>query len=182
MARAPEVSRDELSPEDQKYYDSIVATRGGVRGPYGVLLGVPQLAARVADTGAYVRFEGDMSNAHREVVILATAREIDSQYEFTAHARLAREAGVSEDTIQAIAQRRAPPGLSGREELLVGYAQELLRNHKVSDATFNAARDWLGVRGTIELTVLIGHYLLVGQVLAAFDVELAPGAKPELTV
>ena len=180
MARLPNVTREQLSAEDQPYFDEIAESRGSIRGPYGVLLHSPRLAARVAATGAYVRFEGDMANALREVVILATAREIESQYEFSAHARLAREAGVSEDTIRDIASGTAPDGLSGDEAMLVRYTRELLRDHKIGDATFNAVRDRFGVQGTVDLTGLIGHYVLVGQVLAAFDVDLAPGLTPEL--
>ena len=180
MARLPSVNRDQLSPEDQAYFDEIAESRGSVRGPYGVLLHSPKLAARVAATGAYVRFEFDLSEALKEVVILATAREIKSQYEFAAHARLARSAGVSDDTIRSIAQGTAPQGLSGDEALLVQYAQELLRDHKISDTTFNAVQARLGDQGTVGLTGLIGHYLLVGQFLAALDVELGAGMTPEL--
>ena len=180
MSRAPAVNKEQLSPEDQPYYDEIAESRGSIRGPYGVLLHSPKLAARVAATGAYVRFESDLPNDLKEIVILATAREIRAQYEFSAHARLAREAKVSEGTISAIAQGVAPSGLSGDEELVVKYAQELLRDHKISDTTFDAVKDRFGIRGTVDLTALIGHYLLVGQVLAAFDVELPSGVTPEL--
>ena len=180
MARLPAVKMEQIRTEDQPYFDEIVESRGGIKGPYGVLLHSPKLAARVAATGAYVRFESDMTDALKEVVILATARGISSQFEFTSHARLAREAGVSEGTIRAIAQGTAPKGLSGDEELVVRYAQELVRDCKVSQATFSAANDHFGERGIVELTVLIGHYLLVGHVLAAFEVELDPGVAPEL--
>ena len=181
MARLPEVTRDQLKPEDQKYYDEIAGSRGSIRGPYGILLHSPDLAARVADTGAYVRFDFDMPNALKEVVIITAAREIKSQYEFTAHARLAREAGVSEDTIQAIAQGRAPQALSDDEELLARYTIELIRDRKIGDATFNAVKNKYGNSGVVEVTVLIGHYLLVNQVLTAFEVQLAPGTTPELS-
>ena len=180
MARLPDLTRDQLKPEDQQYYDEILGSRGSVRGPYGVLLHSPKLAARVANTGTYVRFECDMPNNLKEVVIITTAREIKSQYEFTAHARLAREANVSDETIKAIAQGTAPQGLSGDEELLVRFTQQLLREHKVSDANYNAVKDRFGVQGTVDVTGLIGHYLLVGQFLAVFDVGLAPGITPEL--
>ncbi len=180
MARLPEVTRDQLKAEDQEYFDQIVGSRGSIRGPYGVLLHSPKLAARVAHTGTYVRFDCDIPNGLKEVVIITTAREIKSQYEFTAHARLAREANVSDETIKAIAQGTAPQGLSGDEELLVRFTQELLRDHKVSDANYNAIKDRFGVQGTVDVTGLIGHYLLVGQFLAVFDVELAPGIAPEL--
>ena len=180
MARLPDMTRDQLKPEDQQFYDAIADSRGSVRGPYGVLLHSPDLAARVAHTGTYVRYNLDLSETLRETIILATAREIKSQYEFFAHARLARQAGLSEDTIQAIAHGTAPQGLLGDEAMLVRYVHELLRNHKISDATFNAVRDRFGMQKTLEITGLIGHYLLVGQILAAFAVDLPEGAKPEI--
>ena len=180
MARLPNVSREQLKPEEQKFSDEIVGSRGSIRGPYGILLHNPDLAARVANTGTYVRFDFDLPNALKEVVILTTSREIKSQYEFTAHARLAREAGVSDDTIRAIAQGTAPQGLPADEAMLVRYTVELLRDRKISDTTFNAVKTKYGDRGVVDVTVLIGHYLLVGAILAAFDVELAPGMTPEL--
>jgi 4-carboxymuconolactone decarboxylase len=180
MARLTNVTRDELKPEDQQFYDSIAGSRGSVRGPYGVLLHSPDLAARVAHTGSYVRFNLDLPESLKETVIIATAREIKNQYEFAAHARLARQAGVAEDTIQAIARGNAPQGLSGDEETLVRYVHELLRNHKISDATFNAVKDRFGMQKTLELTALIGHYLLVGQILTAFEVDLPEGVKAEI--
>jgi 4-carboxymuconolactone decarboxylase len=180
MARLTNVTRDQLKPEDQQFYDSIAGSRGSVRGPYGVLLHSPDLAARVAHTGSYVRFNLDLPESLKETVIIATAREIKNQYEFAAHARLARQAGVSEDTIQAIARGNAPQGLSGDEEKLVRYVHELLRNHKISDATFNAVKDRFGMQKTLELTALIGHYLLVGQILTAFEVDLPEGVKVEI--
>ena len=180
MARLPSVSRDQLKPEDQMYFDEISESRGGIRGPYGVLFHSPDLAARVASTGAYVRFNSDMPNPLKEVVILTTARELMNQYEFTAHARLARDAGVSDETIRVIAQGTAPQGLKGDEAMLSRYTIELVRDRKISDGTFNAAKSKLGDRGVVDLTVLIGHYMLVAQVLTAFEVELAPGMAPEL--
>ena len=138
MPRITPKTREELSAEDQPYYDAIVGTRGSVRGPFGVLLNSPKLAARVADTGAFVRFEFGQPEALKETLIIATAKEMNQQYEFSAHARLAREAGVAESTIKAIAEGTAPAGLEGDEALLVNYVHELLRQHKVSDATFQA--------------------------------------------
>jgi hypothetical protein len=32
----------------------------------------------------------------------------------------------------------------------------------------------------LEITGLVGHYLLVGQMLAAFEVDVPAGAKPEI--
>src|SRR5215470_5182427 len=181
MARLPDLTRDQLPLEDRQYYDAIAGSRGGsVRGPYGVLLHSPDLATRVAHTGTYVRFDLDLPETLKELIILATAREIQSQYEFAAHARLARQAGLAESTIQAVATGTAPQGLSGEEAFLVRYVQELLRHHKISDATFNAVQERYGTQKTVEITALVGHYLLVGQILIAFEVDLPAGVTPEI--
>ena len=180
MARLPNLEKEQLRPEDHQFYESIADSRGSVRGPYGVLLHSPDLAARVAHPGTYVRFNFDMSEALKETIIITTAREIRSQYEFSAHARLARQAGVSDDTIKAIANGSAPAGLSGDEELLVKYVKELVQNHKISDQTFNAVKDKFGTQRTVEITGLVGHYLLVGQILLAFEVDLPDGVEPEI--
>ena len=180
MARIPNLTKDQVKPEDQHFYEGIVGSRGSVRGPYGVLLQSPDLASRIAHTGTFVRFDLDLPESLKETIIIATAREIESQYEFAAHAQLARKAGVSEDTIKAIANGTAPEGLSGDEAMVVQYVQELQRNHKISDATFNAVRDRFGLQKTVEITGLIGHYLLVGQILAAFEVDLPDGVQPEI--
>jgi 4-carboxymuconolactone decarboxylase len=180
MTRLSPVTRDQLAAEDHQYFDSIVGTRGSIRGPYGVLLHSPKLAARVADTGAFVRYEFGIPENLKETVIIATAKEMNSQYEFSAHAKLARTAGVTDATIKAIADGSAPAGLSGDEALLVGYVHELLRDHKVKDATYKALVDRFGEQDTLHLSVLVGHYLLVAQVLMTLDVELGEGMVAEI--
>ena len=180
MARLPAVTREQLNPEDYEYFDSIVGTRGSIRGPYGVLLHSPKLAARVADTGAFVRYEFTIPESLKETVIIATAREMRSQYEFSAHARLARAAGVSDETIKIIATGAAPNGLEGDEALLTGYVKEMLQEHKVSASTYKALVDRFGEQDTLHLAVLVGHYILVAQVLATMDVELGEGMVSEI--
>ena len=180
MARLPAVTRDQLAENDHEYFDSIVGTRGSIRGPYGVLLHSPKLAARVADTGAFVRYEFAIPESLKETVIIATAREMRSQYEFSAHAKLARSAGVSDETIKIIANGTAPVGLTGDEALLVGYVKEMLQEHKVSDSTYKSLIDRFGEQDTLHLAVLVGHYMLVAQVLATMDVELGDGMIAEI--
>jgi len=38
MARLPNLTREQLKPEDQKFYDAISDSRAGVRGPFGQVL------------------------------------------------------------------------------------------------------------------------------------------------
>ena len=57
---------------------------------------------------------------------------------------------------------------------------ELLRDHKVTDATYKALVDRFGEQDTLHLAVVVGHYLLVAQILMTVDVELAEGMVAEL--
>ena len=180
MARIESVNRKNLQKTTNSITTPSSAPGAASGGPYGVLLNSPKLAARVADTGAFVRFEFGQPEALKETLIIATAKEMAQQYEFSAHARLARQAGVSDETIKAIADGTAPEGLEGDEALLVNYVHELLRQHRVSDQTFKAMADRFGEADTLHFTVLCGHYLLVAQVLTAFDVELGEGMAKEI--
>jgi hypothetical protein len=76
--------------------------------------------------------------------------------------------------------RNGSAGLSGDEARVVRYTQESLRHHNISDATFNAVRHRLGMQKTVERTGLMGHDLLVCQILAAFEVDLPKNVQPEI--
>ena len=116
------------------------------------------------------------------MAILATAQSIKSQYEYAAHARLSRQAGVPEGVIRAIAHGDDVPEASTEEQAAICYVRELVQDLKVSDSTFNTASELFGAQGVVDLTVLVGHYIFIGQFLAALEVELAPGVTPELPV
>src|SRR6266851_4885630 len=52
MTRVAEVKEREALPESQRpAFDEIVASRGAIRGPFGILLHSPELARRAAAVG-----------------------------------------------------------------------------------------------------------------------------------
>ena len=172
MVRLPEItSKEDLPEEAQHIFDVIAQSRGGVRGPFALLLHSPEVAQRVAHLGTYVRFESVLSPVDRELAILTTARECDCEYQWSGHTRLARQAGVREEAINVIAQRLSLDQLTEAESFIVGYARELIREHRVSDAKFEAARIRCGDQGIIDLTVLIGYYAMVACVLNALEIK-----------
>src|SRR5688572_29166443 len=116
MPRIPIVqSREALAEEHRLIYDAITASRGHATGPWAVLLNSPLLAARIADLGAYLRFESVLDDRAREAVILATARAMGCRYEWADHAPIARRAGLSDEEVAAIRERRnsaLPPDIA----------------------------------------------------------------------
>lgn len=175
MARIPGIARrEELEAKDHHVFDAIAQSRGEVRGPFTMLLHSPELAARVSHLGAYVRFEGELGGRLKELVILTVARALDCQFEWSMHVGFARNAGVPEAFIGAIEERRAPEAVSDAEARVCAFVQELLATHRVSEPTFTAVKAHLGVQGCVELSALVGYYVMLACVLNACEVEPAP--------
>lgn len=172
-------SRETIPEEHRRHYDSIAESRGRVRGPFSVLLNSPELAGRIAHAGAYVRFEGELPDADRELAILTTARTFDCAFEWAAHLPIAREAGVRETAIDVVADREPTDELDDRERLVVEYGRELLDDHRISDERFDDAKDRYGESGVTELTGTIGYYSMIACALNAFEVFPDPDS-PEL--
>ncbi len=168
-----------VSEEHRRHYDSIAESRGHISGPFAVLLNSPELAGRVGHLGAYVRFEGKLSDEDRELAILTTARAFDCAYEWAAHAPIAREVGVREDAIDVVADSLSVEDLQARERVIVEYGRELFENHGVSDETFEAALEAFGESGITELTGTMGYYAMLACVLNAFEV-FPPEEWPKL--
>jgi 4-carboxymuconolactone decarboxylase len=171
MPRIPPLTRDSLPPDKRSIYDAIGQSRGQVSGPFPVLLHSPEAASRIATLGHYIRYESILKPMIRELAILTVAREFDCQYAWTSHDALARESGVRDEVIIALRDRKTPLGLTEEEADIVGYAQELVRNRRISDATFQAVLKRLGPQGITELTATMGYYSMLGFALNAFDVQ-----------
>lgn len=176
MTRIPAIEqKEQLAPEHHAVYDRIGRSRGKVAGPFTVLLHSPEVAGRTADLGAYIRFESKLTPQDRELAVITAARELDCRYEWAAHVREARRAGVREDAIAAIRDRRAPAGLTAEEAQLVNYVQQILRTYRVDESTFNAMRERFGVQVLVELTATVGYYGMLACTLNAFELAPAPG-------
>ncbi len=176
MARLP--MPETLTERQQEVLDAITAgPRGGARGPFAALLRSPELCERAQLLGAFCRFGTSLGPRLSELAILVTAREWTAQYEWYAHARLAREAGLDEAVIEAIKARRRPEGMTVNEAAIYDLSTELYATRRVSDATYDRAVSALGEKGIVETIGIMGYYCLVSMVLNVSGVEL-PGGEP----
>jgi 4-carboxymuconolactone decarboxylase len=181
MARVPFAKRENMTPEGQKAWDEIESSRGGVARNYAALLNNPQAAKYLATLGGYARFETPLDPRVKALAVLAAAREACGHYVWTVNQRGAKEAGLTDDIIAAIHEYRAPVGLQPKDTVVVQFVQELLRQHRVSDATFEALRSQVGDSGVIDVLVVVGYYHSLAHCLQALDVELPEGVTSALT-
>jgi 4-carboxymuconolactone decarboxylase len=172
---------DQLTPEQKAMVEHLFAgERGGMNGPFNVLLRSPEMGDLAQKLGAQLRFHSALSAKQRELAIIVTARYWTAQYEWTAHRKLAMQAGISPAIADAIAAGKRPPSLEPDEEIVYNFCNEFLNTKQVSDATYKAAVDKLGERGVVDLTALVGYYQFVSMILNLDRYPLPDGAKPEL--
>jgi len=181
MARVPFTKRESMTAEGRKVWDDIESSRGGVARNYAALLNNPEAAGKLALLGGYCRFETPLDPRVKALAILTAAREASGHYVWTVNQRGARAAGVSEDIIGAIREFRAPLGLEPKDAHVVQFVLELLRHHRVSDATFEALRSQIGNSGIIDVLVVVAYYHGLAHSLQALDVELPEGMTSALT-
>ncbi len=160
--RMPLMQRDEMTPAQQNAADELIAgPRKAVFGPFVPLMRSPELMARIGRVGEYLRFQGKLDARIRELVTCVAARHVSNQFEWLMHAPLALKAGVAQATLDAIAAGRCPRDLPADEAFAIDFSLELLRNHGVSDATYTQASASLGEEGVMELTSLIGYFVMI---------------------
>ena len=177
MPRLPLItSKDQLKPEHHAIADGIIGSRGSLQGPFVAFLHCPELAERVAHLGAFVRFEGSLDMRVRVLAAMTVAREFEAMYVWGAQAGSARRQNVPESTIAAIRDHHER-GIPPEDAAIVTFTRQLLRKHRVDDATANALRARFGDDGFIQLTGAIGYYSLLAMTVNAAELDPAPGAE-----
>lgn len=179
MSRLEPIEREQLNDRQKGIYDSIVSSRrGGIQGPFLAWLESPELADRAKDLGEYLRFDRCFSQRLAELAILVVGRHWTAQFEFYAHARLGRQAGLEDEIIDAIRHRRDPVLTDSDDQAVYGFAKELVETKQISDATFAAAEAAVGKQGVVDLVALIGYYTLVSMTLNTYQVPIPDDAEP----
>jgi 4-carboxymuconolactone decarboxylase len=182
--RLPLPKREELSAEAQQSYDRLATPGGenlrGLRGPGGIQLHSPELSRRSRPVNRYLRFEAGLGGRVRELAILTTARELDSQFEWAAHEPAALAEGIAAETIDTIRYRRGLDGLDEADRIVIALGREIFGARKVSSETYASALQQFGRRGLVDLVALMGNYAATAALLTAFDMQLDPGQEPGL--
>jgi 4-carboxymuconolactone decarboxylase len=178
--------REELDEAGRRNYDRLVDPKGGtikgLRGPGGIQL----YSARVAELGhplnQYLRFGSGLGGRVRELAILTTARECDSQFEWAAHESEALREGVAPAIVDLIKHRGAVAGLAEADAIVIELGREVFRDRKVASATFARALRQFGPQGLVDLVSLMGNYAATAALLTAFDMQLPQGQQPLLPI
>ncbi len=188
MTRLKLLTPDDLTTDQREVYDALTGGErsknatltqpdGSLVGPFNALLYSPLTGGRFQALGEALRFHNHLPDNELEVAILVVGAHWQADFEWWAHARLARRAGVSEPVIEAIRKGERPEFENEGEALVYRVASELHNTQQLSDETYALAVDHLGEAGLADLLMLMAYYTGVSMLLNSFRVPL-PGNAP----
>src|SRR5215471_1586181 len=105
--RVPRLRPEQLTDEQRRLYQEVldgprgqgrqffplVDADGVLTGPFNAMLASPRVGTAVQRLGAALRYQTDLPDRIRELVILVVAAQLGSEFEWHAHESLARHHG-----------------------------------------------------------------------------------------
>lgn len=187
--RLPWYAPDELTPQQRAVYDAIVsgprgdgagATQlcddaGRLEGPFNAMLASPGIGGPLQELGAAVRYRTSLPDRLREIATLEVAAAHRSDFEWYAHERLARRAGMTEEEVAAIREGSDTDTFTAAERTVRDLVRGLVRDRDLDDDRYTHARTVLGTATLYEIVVLVGYYELLALGLRAFRTPLPAG-------
>jgi 4-carboxymuconolactone decarboxylase len=174
MSRILEVEPDELTPEQTKIFDQLVAGRGRILGPYKVWIHSPTVASGMEQIGTFLNKRSSLSEREVEMVIIMIARHWQGDYVQTAHVRLGRKVGLPDAAIDALVAGADPKLSDPHEAAVYAFASALIASRKLADAEFAQIEKTLGRNGIAEVLVLLGYYTSVAMAMKVHEVPIPP--------
>ncbi len=183
-SRLPLPKREALDEQGKRIYDSVLdpkrPTLAGFQGPAGIWLNSPRVGEPIREFNLILRTQVPLEPRLRELAILVTAREMDSQFEWTAHEPEALRVGLDPKILDAVKFRKAVSGAPEKETAIIAFGRELFRDRKVRSETYAEMVRLFGQTTVVNITALMANYALTALMLAAFDQQLHEGRKPLL--
>jgi 4-carboxymuconolactone decarboxylase len=121
------------------------------------LLHSSELSRHPRPLNRYLRHEAGLGGRVRELAILTTARELDSQVEWAAHEPEAIDEGISREIIEVIKHRKDTNGLDEADKIVIELGREIFGARNVASATFARSRQF-DRRALVDLVALMGNY------------------------
>lgn len=172
LSRLPPVTPDDLDEEGRR----LLAERPDFRpapGPTHITIYSP----RDRNLGIPTGETSPVGARYFQLAVLIAAREIDQQYEWSAHEPAGLRQGLEPWVIDVVKYDRDAAGLSDKDATLITFGRTLLREHRVSSELWAAMVRHFGRQQTVQIMSIMGEYLKVGIMLNAVDQRLPPGRE-----
>jgi 4-carboxymuconolactone decarboxylase len=182
---------DELDEARRRVYDAIVggpraadadaspivSADGRLEGPFNSMLVSPAVGKALQSLGSAIRYETELTDRARELAILAVAAHHRSNFEWSAHERLARATGLDDETLRAVRQGERPPGLLEAEDSIWRATRSMLVSGDLDDEEYGRMEASFGQAAVVELIVLVGYYQSLALILRTLRVPVPSTMK-----
>jgi hypothetical protein len=172
LSRLPPVTPQDLDEEGRKLLAGRPDFKPGP-GPTHVTIYSPRERTLGIPTGA----DSPVGPRYFQLAVLIMAREIDQQYEWTAHEPAGLRQGLEQSVIDVVKYDRPVTGLSDKDATLITFGRTLYREHKVSSELWEKMIGHFGRQHTVQLMMIMGDYFRVGFMMNAADQHLPPERK-----
>ena len=141
---------------------------------YRVLLHSPTVASMWFDQNNAIRSETEVEGQLQELAIIRVAQLKGVNYLLQAHLpKIALAEGLSQAQCNAIEDWRDSHLFDERQRAVLAYVEAMTKRTKVPRRIFEALRTHFSERQVVEISVLIGAYIMNCHVLTALEVEAA---------
>ena len=172
LSRLPPVTPEDLDEAGRKLLSERPAAKPGP-GPTHVTSYSPRERSLGIPTGV----ESPVGARYFQLAVLIIAREIDQQYEWTAHEPAGLRQGLEQSVIDVVKYNRDVKGLADKDATLITFGRTLYREHRVSSELWKKMVGHFGRQHTVQLMMIMGDYFRVGFMVNAVDQHLPPERK-----
>jgi 4-carboxymuconolactone decarboxylase len=179
--RIPPLPPDEWEGDIKRILEAVpggVENRLGENNIFPTLARHPELFRAWLRFGGYLLTSGKLSGRDRELLILRTAVNCGSSYEWGQHVRISLAGGLERETIDRVLDGPDAAGWSEHEAALLRAADELHQGSRISEETWAKLAESYDADELIETTMVIGHYTMLAGALNSLGVELDEGLEP----
>jgi hypothetical protein len=172
LSRLPPVTPRDLDDEGKRLLAARTNYTPGP-GPGHVSIYSP----REIDLGIPSGAKSPVGPRYFQLAVLIIAREIDQQYEWTAHELAGRRQGLEQTVIDVVKYNKDVASLSDKDATLITFGRTLFREHHVSSELWEKMVSQFGRQRTVQLMMIMGEYFKAGFMMNAVDQHLPPGRE-----
>lgn len=174
LSRLPPVTPEDLDDEARRLFNERQNFTPGP-GPTHITVYIPRERSLGVPTGE----NSPVGPRFFQLAVLIVAREIDQQYEWSAHEPAGLRQGLEQSVIDVVKYDRPVTGLAEKDATLIAFGRQLLRENSVSSELWADMVRLFGRQHTIDLLGIMGDYLRVGIMLNAVN-QQQPPERPAL--
>lgn len=172
MAKIPYPSIEDTPQKIQEFFKKLGANNQRVLNVNKMMAHSPATVRELIRLGNRLIYRAELDNRLRELVIIRVSHLCGSKYEWAQHVPIALRSGVTREQMEVIDQWKGSNLFSEEDRIVLAFTEEVMKNNRPSDPTFEAASEFLNTASLAELTLSIGYWSMIAKFLNTFEVDI----------